>query len=81
MPCYQVQVTVTVGDETYADLEAVALDGPETAGHRAQAVAWTLWQDLPALGSSGPVTVRVRDSAGDLVHTVTAPDPEISPRG
>jgi hypothetical protein len=73
------QVTVTVGDETYADLEAVALDGPETARHRAQAVAWTLWQDLPALvGSRGPVTVR--DSARDLVHTVTAPDPKISPQ-
>jgi hypothetical protein len=74
------QVTVTVGDEIYADLEAVALDGPETARRRAQAVAWTLWQDLPALGSRGPVTARVRNSAGDLVHTVTAPDPRISPQ-
>jgi hypothetical protein len=74
------QVTVTVGDETYADLEAVALDGPETARHRAQAVAWTLWQDLLALGSRGPVTVRVRDSAGDLIHTVTAPAPGIPPQ-
>jgi hypothetical protein len=74
------QVTVTVGDEIYADLEAVALDGPETARRRAQVVAWTLWQDLPARGSRSPVNVRVRDSAGDLIHTVTAPAPGIPPQ-
>jgi hypothetical protein len=76
--CPRYQVTVTVGDETYAAPGAVALNGPRRRARGAQAVVWTLWQDLPARGSCGPVTVRVRDSAGDLVHTVTAPDPDRS---
>jgi hypothetical protein len=73
MPRYH--VVVTIGPESYDDREGVELDGPETACLEAQQVAWELWQELP-YGNKGPVTVRVIDSAGTLIHMVTFPDPD-----
>jgi hypothetical protein len=45
------------------------------ASNEAQQVAWELWQD-PPVGNKGPMTVRVLDSAGDLIHTISFPDPD-----
>jgi hypothetical protein len=73
MPRYQ--VAITIGTEAYEDHDGMELDGPETACHEAQQVAWELWQD-PPVGNKGPVTVSVLDSAGYLIHTVSFPDPD-----
>jgi hypothetical protein len=51
--------------EAYEDHDGVELDGPETACHDAQQVAWKPWQD-PPVGNKGPVT-SVLDSAGHLI--------------
>jgi hypothetical protein len=72
MPRYQ--LAITIGTEAYDDLGAVDLDCSETARREACEVAWELWQD-PPFGSKGPVTVRVLNSAGRLVHVVNFPDP------